>query len=260
MTGFLPPNPKLAFVASQAPEAQLALERLVRFYGQTPVEDADVVVALGGDGLMLQTMHMLLGAAKPIYGMNRGSVGFLLNEFREQDLYVRIEEAERSVVHPLTMRAVDIHGVTHKAPAINEVSLLRQTAQAAKLSISVDGMMRLEELSADGVLVSTAVGSTAYNFSANGPILPLKAPLLALTPISAFRPRRWRGALLPDNARVTIAVLEAEKRPVHAVADHIEFRHISEVNIEMDYGVDLVLLHDHGHGLEERILREQFGY
>ena len=251
---------KIAFVASSAPEAQLACERLTRFYGQSTPEDADVVVALGGDGLMLQTMHMLMGSSKPVYGMNRGSVGFLLNEFREQDLPERIRAAERSVVHPLTMRATDIHGVTHKAPAINEVSLLRQTAQAAKLSIAVDGQMRMAELSADGVLVSTAVGSTAYNFSANGPILPLKAPLLAVTPISAFRPRRWRGALLSDTARVTISVLEAEKRPVHAVADHIEFRHVVTVEVEMDFSIDLVLLHDHGHGLDERILREQFGY
>ncbi len=251
---------KINFVASTAPEAQLAMERLIRFYGQARQDDADVIVALGGDGLMLQTMHQVMGSRKPIYGMNRGSVGFLLNEFHEQGLPDRIDAAEPSVIHPLVMRAINVGGVEFAAPAINEVSLLRQTAQAAKLRISVDGLLRMEELISDGILVSTPAGSTAYNFSANGPILPLKSPLLALTPISAFRPRRWRGALLPDKARVTIEVLEADKRPVHAVADHIEFRDIQTVDIAMDHNIDLVLLHDSGHGLDERILREQFGY
>jgi len=251
---------KIAFMASTAPEAQTALESLVRLYGQHAPEEADVVVALGGDGLMLQTMHRLMGTAKPIYGMNRGSVGFLLNEFREENLPERIAAAERSVIHPLAMRAHDLDGNVHEAPAINEVSLLRQTAQAAKLSIAVDGRIRLEELVADGVLVSTPAGSTAYNFSANGPILPLNATLLAVTPISAFRPRRWRGALIPDKASILIEVREAEKRPVHAVADHIEFRNIGRVEITMDHDVDLVLLHDTGHGWDERILSEQFGY
>jgi NAD+ kinase len=244
------PMPRLAFIASPAPEAELAAKRLTRFYGAHIPEEADIVVALGGDGLMLQTFHRFLGTNKPIYGMNRGSVGFLMNEFREDGLIERIMAAEKSIVHPLTMRVTTRTGEQHHARAFNEVSLLRQSYQAAKLEISVDGQVRLPELVADGVLVATPTGSTAYNFSANGPILPLNAPLLALTPISAFRPRRWRGALLPDAA---------DKRPVAAVADHVEHRDAVQVDIEMDRLVDLVLLHDPGHSLDERILREQFG-
>ncbi|WP_276199171.1 NAD kinase [Chelatococcus sp. XZ-Ab1] len=251
---------KIAIVASDAPEAQKAAASLVARYGTHPPDEADVIVALGGDGLMLQTLHRFMGTGKPIYGMNRGSVGFLMNEFLENDLVDRLEEAERSVVHPLLMIAHDAAGMPHQARAINEVSMLRQTYQAAKLRVSVDGLVRLEELTADGLLVATPAGSTAYNLSANGPILPLNAPLLALTPISAFRPRRWRGALLPDHARVRVDVLEADKRPVSAVADHTEFRSVTRVDIAMDRSVDLVMLHDPGHSLDERILREQFGY
>ncbi|MDJ1159370.1 NAD kinase [Chelatococcus sp. SYSU_G07232] len=250
----------IAFVSSGAPEADEALATLVARYGNHDPDTADVVVALGGDGLMLQTLHHFMGTAKPIYGMNRGSVGFLMNEFEDDNLVERLEQAHRSVVHPLLMIAHDAHGATHQARAINEVSMLRQTYQAAKLRISVDGKARLSELVADGILVATPAGSTAYNLSANGPILPLNAPLLALTPISAFRPRRWRGALLPDHARVRIDVLEADKRPVSAVADHTEFRSVSRVDIAMDRSVELVMLHDPGHSLDERILREQFGY
>ncbi|GGG27366.1 NAD kinase [Chelatococcus composti] len=251
---------KIAIVASDTPEAQQAAASLVARYGTHPPEEADVIVALGGDGLMLQTLHRFMGTGKPIYGMNRGSVGFLMNEFHENDLVDRLEHAERSVVHPLLMIAHDATGKPHQARAINEVSMLRQTYQAAKLRVSVDGQVRLEELTADGLLVATPAGSTAYNLSANGPILPLNAPLLALTPISAFRPRRWRGALLPDHARVRVDVLEADKRPVSAVADHTEFRSVTRVDIAMDRSVDLVMLHDPGHSLDERILREQFGY
>jgi NAD+ kinase len=255
----LPPHPVLAFVASRAPEAELAARRLARFYGDNDPEKADVVVALGGDGFILHTLHRFLGTEKPIYGMNRGSVGFLMNEFREDGLIDRIRAAETSVVHPLNMRATNAAGEVFSARALNEVSLLRQTYQAAKLEIAINGQVRLPELVGDGVLVATPTGSTAYNFSANGPILPLNAPLMALTPISAFRPRRWRGALLPDDAGITIRVLEGEKRPVSAVADHFEVRDAVEVHVVMDRSVNLVMLHDPGHSLDERILREQFG-
>jgi NAD+ kinase len=201
-----------------------------------------------------------MGTAKPIYGMNKGTVGFLMNEFREDDLLERLEDAQRSVVHPLLMVTWDAKGEAHTARAINDVYMLRQTHQTAKLSVSTDSQERLKELIADGILVATPAGSTAYNLSVNGPILPLNAPLLALTPISAFRPRRWRGALLPDHAKIRIDVLEAESRPVSAVADHKEFRDVSRVEVSMDRSVDLVMLHDPGHSLDERILREQFGY
>ncbi|KRE00103.1 NAD kinase [Bosea sp. Root381] len=250
----------ISFVASETQEAQAALAKLTERYGQAEPDTADVIVALGGDGLMLQTLHRFIGTGKPIYGMNRGSVGFLMNEFRERGLRKKLTDAERSVVHPLSMTAFDMDGTVVRAEAINEVSLLRRSYQAAKLQISVDGQVRLSELVADGVLLATPAGSTAYNLSANGPILPLDAPLLALTPISAFRPRRWRGALLPDHARVTIDVLEAEKRPVSAVADHTQIDNVVRVEIEIDHSIDLVMLHDPGHSLDERILREQFGY
>jgi NAD+ kinase len=250
----------ISFVASETPEAQAALDKLVERYGNAAPAEADVVVALGGDGLMLQTLHRFLGTGKPIYGMNRGSVGFLMNEFKERGLTKRLDAAQRSIVHPLSMQAIDRNGATVQAKAINEVSLLRRSYQAAKLRISVDGQVRLSELTADGLLLATPAGSTAYNLSANGPILPLDAPLLALTPISAFRPRRWRGALLPDHAKVFIEVLEVEKRPVSAVADHTQIDEVSSVSIEIDRDVDLVMLHDPGHSLDERILREQFGY
>jgi NAD+ kinase len=251
-------RPALAFVASNAPDAELALQRLHRFYGECAPENADVIVALGGDGMMLQTLHRFLGTGKPIYGMNRGSVGFLMNEFREDGLLDRIRTATRSIVHPLNMLVTDGAGVQTRARAFNEVSLLRQTHQAAKLEISVDDTVRLPELIADGLLLATPTGSTAYNLSANGPILPLSAPLMALTPISAFRPRRWRGALLPDRVRVRIRAIEAEKRPISAVADHVEIRDARDIEIEMDHEITLVMLHDPGHGLDERILREQF--
>ncbi len=250
----------ISFVASETPEAQAALVKLTERYGNADTATADVIVALGGDGLMLQTLHRFIGTGTPIYGMNRGSVGFLMNEFRERGLRKKLSEAQRSVVHPLSMRAIDQDGTEVRAEAINEVSLLRRSYQAAKLRISIDGQVRLTELVADGVLLATPAGSTAYNLSANGPILPLDAPLLALTPISAFRPRRWRGALLPDHAKVTIEVLEAQKRPVSAVADHVQIDNVLRVEIEIDRTIDLVMLHDPGHSLDERILREQFGY
>jgi NAD+ kinase len=249
---------KINFLAASSPEAEHARARLVGRYGDVHSDEADVVVALGGDGLMLQTLHRFMGRNVPIYGMNRGSVGFLMNEFRETGLRKRLAAAQSSIIHPLTMIAENRSGEQATAHAINEVSLLRQSAQAAKLRVYIDGHVRLEELVSDGVLVSTPAGSTAYNLSANGPILPLGAPLMALTPISAFRPRRWRGALLSDKAEVVIEVLEADKRPVAAVADHYEFRDVARVRVTTDHSIGLELLHDPGHSMEERILREQF--
>jgi len=250
----------IALVASSTPEAQGALQALAGRYPNVPPEDADVVVALGGDGLMLQTLHRFMGQGKPIYGMNKGTVGFLMNEYRDDDLVERLAAAQRSVVHPLRMTVRDVKGRTHAAQAVNEVSMLRQIHQAAKLTISIDGRVRLQELVADGILVATPAGSTAYNLSVGGPIVPLNAPLLAVTPISAFRPRRWRGALLPDRAQIRIDVNEPEHRPVSAVADHTEFRSVTQVDVSMDRSLDLVMLHDPGHSLDERILREQFGF
>jgi NAD+ kinase len=209
---------------------------------------------------MLQALHSLRDSGKPVYGMNRGSVGFLMNEFREEDLPERLAAAERSVVHPLVMEAKIAGGAAQRYPAFNEVSLFRQSYQAANLRISVDGKVRLEELICDGVLVATPVGSTAYNLSAHGPILPLNAPLLALTPISPFRPRRWRGALLPDHAEVAIEVREHDKRPVSAVADHFEVRDVVQVRVRMDVASSMVMLFDPDRSLGERILKEQFGY
>jgi len=250
----------IAFVASDVPAAQQARRRLVRRYGDARPETADVVVALGGDGLMLATLQRFMNSGKPIYGMHRGTVGFLMNEYAESGLVERLAAAEVSVIHPLSMRARDAAGRVHRHRAINEVSLFRQGYQAARLRILVDGKVRLPALVADGVLVATPAGSTAYNLSVQGPIIPIGAPLMALTPISPFRPRRWRGALLPDRAKVTIDVLEADKRPVAAVADHDEVRSVRSVEISMDHGTAMHMLFDPGHSLDERILREQFGY
>jgi NAD+ kinase len=253
-------NPRLGFLSSGTPEAEAALAELSDRYGRTAPEMADVLVALGGDGLMLQALHKAMAWRKPIYGMNRGTVGFLMNEYATDDLVERIAAAKASIVHPLFMRTESVDGTVATARAINEVVLWRQTYQAAKLRIAIDGKERLDELVADGLLVATPAGSTAYNLSANGPILPLDSPLMALTSISAFRPRRWRGALLPDRATVSIEVLEAEKRPVTAAADQVEVRNIIRLSVRMDHAIGLVLLHDPGHSLDERILREQFGY
>ncbi len=250
---------KIAFVASAHEEAEAARQTLAARYGEVAMKEADVIVALGGDGLMLQTLHASHGSGKPIYGMNRGSVGFLLNEYGIENLRERIAGAEHVVIHPLVMDATGVDGSKQGARAFNEVSLFHQSYQAAKLQISVDGKVRLEELVADGVLIATPVGSTAYNLSAHGPILPLAAPLLALTPLSPFRPRRWRGALLPDRASIEIDILEAGKRPVGAVADHFEVRSVAKVAIRMDLGTSIEMLFDPGHSLDERILAEQFG-
>jgi len=247
--------PTLHFTA--APEAAEALAEMRRRHPDTGAVDADIVVALGGDGFMLQTLHAFLGTGKPIYGMNLGSVGFLMNEYRTEDLIGRLAAAERAIVHPLRMKAHNAKGVT-EALAFNEVSLLRETRQAAKVSILVDERVRIAELICDGVLVSTPAGSTAYNLSAHGPILPIEAALLALTPISAFRPRRWRGALLPHRARVRFEILESAKRPVSAVADDFEVRDVSAVDVAEDRSVAMTMLYDAGHNLDERILAEQF--
>jgi NAD+ kinase len=251
---------KIAFVASAGIEAQAALGQLTGLYGNCEAADADVVVALGGDGLMLQTLHQNMRTGTPIYGMHRGTVGFLMNEYSTHELHGRLAAAQESMIHPLLMRATDVQGVVHVYHAINEVALFRQTHQAARLRILIDERERMAELIADGVLVSTPAGSTAYNLSAQGPILPINAALLAMTPICAFRPRRWRGALLPNTAYVVIEILEAEKRPVAAVADHDEARDVLRVEVLSDTTIAMRMLFDPGHSLEERILSEQFGY
>jgi len=249
---------KIAFVASGAPAAQASVKALCERYDGVDPESADVVIALGGDGFMLETLHRFIGRGVPIYGMNRGTVGFLMNEYTEDDLAARLAQASKSIVHPLVMTTRSVDGSTAEALAINEVSLLRQTRQASKIRISVDGTVRIEELICDGVLVATAAGSTAYNLSAHGPILPVGSDLLTLTPISAFRPRRWRGALLPATATVRFEILENEKRPVSAVADSTEVRDVVDVVIEENRDVELTMLFDAEHNLAERILNEQF--
>lgn len=249
---------RIAFVAAASAEAQDAAQRLRQRYATVPEAAAEVLIALGGDGHMLETLHTSLGSGRPIYGMNCGTVGFLLNRFAEEHLLERLAAAQAVTLHPLAMRVESVTGATSNAMAINEVALLRQSRQAAKIKITVDGTERLQELVCDGVLVATPAGSTAYNLSAHGPILPLGAKLLALTPISAFRPRRWRGALLPDSAAVSFDVLEAEKRPVSATADFTEVRDVRRVEIRQDLSRSLTLLFDPEHNLEERILLEQF--
>jgi NAD+ kinase len=251
---------RIAFFASEAPEARKALAKLAKLYGNAEPTSADVVVALGGDGLMLQALHKFMSSGLPIYGMNRGSVGFLMNDFSDKKLLERLHEAELTSIRPLKMTAIGHDGKTHQGLAFNEVSFLRQRSQAAKLHITIDGKSRLDELICDGLLVSTPVGSTAYNLSAHGPILPIGSSLLALTPISAFRPRRWRGAILPHNAKVKITVLESEKRPVAAVADHIEVRNVATVEIAEDKKRSVKLMFDPGHSLAERVLNEQFKF
>jgi NAD+ kinase len=249
---------KIAFVAADTEAGSAALKRLQDRYPHVPPEEAEVIVALGGDGFMLETLHRWLHRGVPIYGMNRGTVGFLMNGFREHGLPERLHRAQPVELHPLRMVARLGDGSIVEALAINEVSLFRETRQAAKLQIRIDGKVRLDELICDGALVSTPAGSTAYNLSAHGPIVPLGAGIMALTPISAFRPRRWRGALLPHHARVSFEVLEAGKRPVSAVADYTEARDVMEVEVREARDVRLTLLFDPEHNLEERILAEQF--
>ena len=251
---------KIAFVASRADSAQAALVELKEAFGGVDPEEADVIVALGGDGFMLETLHRNMTRETPIYGMNQGSVGFLMNSYRSEGLLERISKADVNEIHPLRMEAVQRAGTSQQAIAINEVSLHRQTGQASKVRISIDGKERVEEVICDGVLVATPAGSTAYNLSGHGPILPLNAGVLALTPISAFRPRRWRGALLPREATVHFEILEPFKRPVSATADAAEVRDVAEVSITEAREITLQLLFDPEHNLEERILSEQFAY
>ena len=249
---------RVAFVAADTDVARAARTQLIDRYGETAPDDADIVVALGGDGHMLETLHRFMDHNLPIYGMNCGSVGFLLNPFEKDGLPERLARAQPFKLHPLQMRTTDVTGAQDTARAFNEVSLLRETRQTAKLRISIDGVERLSELICDGVLVCTPAGSTAYNLSAHGPIIPLAAGVLALTPISAFRPRRWRGALVPHTATVSFDVLEAEKRPVSAVADYTEVRDVARVEVSEDRSTVLTLLFDPEQNLEERILKEQF--
>jgi NAD+ kinase len=248
----------IAFVASNADEAQSACEELRSLYAHVPVDEADVIVALGGDGFVLQTLHQSMNTGRLVYGMNRGSVGFLMNKYSAANLVERIAVAVENSIRPLKMQTLDADGNSAIAYAINEVSLFRQSYQAGKLRVVIDGHERLPELICDGLLLSTPAGSTAYNFSAHGPILPLEAPLLALTPISAFRPRRWRGALLPDKVKVEIFVLEPVKRPVNAVADNTEIKSVIEVTITQSSGRAAKLLSDPDHSWSDRILAEQF--
>lgn len=250
---------RIGFAASDAPLAQEALTRLVARYGTVPLHEARVIVALGGDGFMLQTLHANRGHGAPVYGMNRGTVGFLMNAYHEDDLPERLAMAEQAVLNPLSMTALDVEGQVHEGLAINEVSLLRAGAQAAKLRISVDGKLRMAELVCDGALLATPAGSTAYNYSAHGPILPIGADVLAMTAISAFRPRRWRGALLAKSAVVRFDVIEPMKRPVMADADsRFSVRDVVSVEVRSQSDVQHRLLFDPGHGLEERLIREQF--
>jgi NAD+ kinase len=248
----------IAFIAAQTDVAEAARTRLVAMYGETHPKDAAVIVVLGGDGVMLECLHKVLGTDQPVYGMNCGSVGFLMNEFQEAGLPERIARAQPSVLHPLRMHAITASGVVEEAMAINEVSLLRQLRQAAKIRINVDHRERLEELICDGVLISTPAGSTAYNLSAHGPIIPLSANLLPLTPISAFRPRRWRGALLPATVDVLFEILEPDKRPVAAVADFTEVRNVVSVAVSEDRTIGATVLFDPDRALSERIITEQF--
>jgi NAD+ kinase len=250
--------PRIAFVAATSDAAGEALAELRRRYGAAPPEQAEIIVPLGGDGFMLETLHRYLLCGVPIFGMHRGSVGFLMNAYRPEGLVERIAAAQPIVLHPLEMTARDEHGECPCALAFNEVSLLRETRQAAKLRVSVDGVVRIEELTADGVLVATPVGSTAYNLSAHGPIIPLGAGILALTPISAFRPRRWRGALLHHEGRIAIEVLERDKRPVSAVADFTEVRDVAMVEIRENRDIAMTLLFDADFNFEERVYKEMF--
>lgn len=251
-------NRKVAFVASDVPIAQAARSELAGLYNHVPPEEADVIVALGGDGFMLHTLHTHMAADKPVYGMNRGTIGFMMNEFDANNLEERLECAEAVKLFPLRMVAEKMNGETEEAIAINEVSVFRETRQAAKLKILVDGIERMESLVCDGIIVATPAGSTAYNLSAYGPILPTNAGVLALTPISPFRPRRWRGALLPQKAIVTFQVNDPGKRPVSAVADATEIRDVRTVTISEDRSLHATILFDPEHAMEERILKEQF--
>lgn len=249
---------KIAFVAGKTDTALDAMDNLASRYDHVTPDQADVIVALGGDGFMLRALHKYLHLEKPVFGMNRGSVGFLMNEYNEDGLLERLDGAKPIEIHPLRMKATDQAGKEHQAIAFNEVSLFRETGQAAHIKVTIDGVQRLEEMVCDGVLISTPAGSTAYNMSAYGPILPLGAGVLALTPISAYRPRRWRGAILPHSATVDFEILDEDKRPVGVSADFNEFRDVLKIRVFEDRSLYTKVLYDPEHNLEERILREQF--
>ncbi len=249
---------EIAFLASPSPMAQDARADLISRYGECAFESAKCVIALGGDGFMLETIHRVLERKLPVYGMNRGSVGFLMNAYSPDDLLGRLARAQAAELHPLRMTAITVTGHVEEALAFNEVSLLRQLRQASKIRVTVDGRVRLAELSCDGILISTPAGSTAYNLSAHGPIVPLSANLLPLTPISSFRPRRWRGALLPSSAEVLFEALEVDKRPTAAVADFTEVRDVVKVQVSEDRSISVIVLFDPDQGLSERIIAEQF--
>lgn len=251
---------RLALAVSSTEEASAAADILHARYAFTELGQADAVVALGGDGFMLQTLHQMLddGVVRPVFGMNLGTVGFLMNEWRPEDLPARVAAAARDVIHPLRTTITTVAGSTHTLPAINELSLLRETRQIAKMEVIINGQPMMDELACDGVLVATPAGSTAYNLSANGPILPLESAMLALTPISPFRPRRWRGAILPDTSVIQFRVRETPKRPVSAVADQREIRNVAEVTVELDRSRPLTLMFDPDSGLDDRIALEQF--
>lgn len=247
-------------MSSGTVDADAAAASLRARYGHVEITAASVVVALGGDGLMLQTLHKVLPLGVPVYGMNFGTVGFLMNDFNADDLTERLTAAKPTYIYPLSMEVLDGHGKRHTALALNEVSLFRATYQAVKVEVLVDGQTRLEELICDGILLATPAGSSAYNLSAHGPIIPITAPLLALTPISPFRPRLWRGAILSNRAEVTFRAKETDKRPVSAVADNIEFKNVVEVVVREKRNQAVTLLFDPGSSLEERVLIEQFRY
>ena len=249
---------KPCFFSADTAQALEARQKLIRSFGDTPIEECDVIVALGGDGSMLRALHESIKYKKPVYGMNRGSIGFLLNEYREQGIIERLKAARTVTLNPLRMKVTTMTGAAQDALAVNEVSLLRETRQAAKLRITIDGIVRLDELICDGIIFSTPAGSTAYKLSAHGPIIPLGADILALTPISAFRPRRWRGALLPRSARLKLSILEARNRPVSAVADFTEIRDVESVEVWQDEEIEIKLLFDPEMDLNERMIKEQF--
>ena len=253
---------KVSILADDSEKAQESLSRLKYLYGflthEVEPEDADLVIVLGGDGFMLHTMHRLMEYDIPIYGMNCGTVGFLLNNYSERDLLSRIENAVETKLHPLEMIVKCVDGTEHLKLAVNEVSLLRESAQAAKIRVSVDDSVQIEETICDGILVSTPAGSTAYNLSASGPIIPLNSNILALTPISVFRPRRWRGALLPSDKKISFHILENVKRPVSAVADFHEIREVTEVHVREERKYEMRILFDGNYTLQERIIKEQF--
>ena len=249
---------KFHFIASENPEAKEALKVLIKRYDQTKLELSDVIIAIGGDGMLLKALRNSIEKNKPVFGLNKGNVGFLMNDLSFENLEKRIQTARKVKMHPLFMSAHKINGNIFTELAVNEVSILRQTHQAAHLKITVDKKERLNELVCDGILVSTPIGSTAYNLSARGPIIPLNANILALTPISSFRPRRWRGALLPQRVKIRIEVLNYDTRPVSATADNVEARDIKYIEISTDKTKKLTILHDSDHSLDERIMKEQF--